>query len=89
MADKTKLTKKELENLQGSLSDLRNAEQAFGQAAGILIDAQANAAEGRVKTLAAEAVIITMKDEFIAKYGHVDINVQTGEFMVKEEVVEG
>ena len=45
MVDKTKLTKKELENLQGSLSDLRNAEQAFGQAAGILIDAQANAAE--------------------------------------------
>jgi hypothetical protein len=89
MADKTKLTKKELESLQDSLSNLRNAEAAFGQAAGMLIDAQANAAELRVKTLAAEAVIITMKEAFITKYGHVDINVQTGEFMVKEEVVEG
>ena len=89
MVDKTKLTKKELENLQGSLSDLRNAEAAFGQAARMLIDAQASAADHRVTVASSEAVIITMKEEFIAKYGHVDINVQTGEFMVKEEVVEG
>lgn len=85
MAKSTKLTKKELEHLHVSLSELRNTEATMIQAAGLLVEAQVNLASINAAHKAAGAVITTIKEEYVEKYGQVDINVQTGEFKSPDE----
>ena len=76
-----KLTKKELEALQGALSEMRTAEGNFVAASKNRQRVEEAVAQSWTALQGFEGELTSLQAAMMEKYGDVNINVQTGEFV--------
>lgn len=76
-----KLTKKELETLQGALSEMRAAESNFVAASKNRQRVEESVAQAWTALQSFEGELTSLQTAMMEKYGDVNINVQTGEFV--------
>jgi uncharacterized protein YifE (UPF0438 family) len=76
-----KLTKKELESLQGALAEMRTAESNFVAASKNRQRVEEAVAQSWTALQGFEGELTTLQAAMMEKYGDVNINVQTGEFV--------
>jgi uncharacterized protein YifE (UPF0438 family) len=76
-----KLTKKELETLQGALSEMRAAENNFVAASKNRQRVEEAVAQSWTALQSFEGELTSLQSAMMEKYGDVNINVQTGEFV--------
>ena len=80
-----KLTKKELETLQGALSEMRAAESNFVAASKNRQRVEEAVAQSWTALQGFEGELTSLQAAMMEKYGDVNINVQTGEFVEPSE----
>tara|TARA_R110002050_G_scaffold151307_1_gene278325 strand:- start:195 stop:455 length:261 start_codon:yes stop_codon:yes gene_type:complete len=80
-----KLTKKELETLQGALSEMRTAESNFVAASKNRQRVEEAVAQSWTALQGFEGELTSLQAAMMEKYGDVNINVQTGEFVEPSE----
>ena len=76
-----KLTKKELESLQGALAEMRTAEGNFVAASKNRQRVEEAVAQSWTALQSFEGELTSLQAAMMEKYGDVNINVQTGEFV--------
>lgn len=76
-----KLTKKELEALQGALSEMRAAESNFVAASKNRQRVEEAVTQSWTALQSFEGELTSLQSAMMEKYGDVNINVQTGEFV--------
>lgn len=76
-----KLTKKELETLQGALSEMRAAESNFVAASKNRQRVEESVNQAWTALQGFEGELSSLQSAMMDKYGDVNINIQTGEFV--------